>query len=381
MLDAATEADRERMVEQWAAPTGTATWDDDNTRSDTTYTAETYILTPDYSLDEYRQAINLALRQSKRTYRYVLPLTPNIDAYHLTGMTWLEGAGDIADVAYSSSPNMLHNEDFEFWQQGSALAPDGWTLAGSGATVARAAGFRSPYAATVTRASADATLYQETPLSLLHYLVRSTSAPLPLVSAGAWVTSATADIARIGVYNGSTTTWSTYHTGSGVPQFLEASYQTAATDTALRLVLSVDTTNGAGTFNFAGLVQQPAFPDLLRDRGSKAYDESPAWHTLQNTGSVPAIGLYQYRAGQLVVTSRRGFAELSLDTDVVEDQYADTILAGALRFLTDAVPPNVPRERYDRVRGEEAAKWTRALEKNTSNPVAQPISRVSVGGV
>jgi hypothetical protein len=135
MLDAATEADKERLVTGWNDAAGTASF---NTRADTTYTSETYLLSPDYTLDEYRRALNMALRQSKRTYRYVMPLVPNFDDYHLSALSWLEGADDVDAVFVGQSTNMLHNEDFEFWQNGSALAPDSWTLAGSGAAVARA---------------------------------------------------------------------------------------------------------------------------------------------------------------------------------------------------------------------------------------------------
>lgn len=379
MTDAATEADKERIVLAWNDSAGTATF---KARADTTYTSENFILSPDYSLAEHRNAINLACRQSKRTYRYVLPLVPGFHDYSLSALTWLEGADDVDAVFASHSPNMLHNEDFEFWQNGSALAPDGWTLAGSGATVARSStGIRSPYSATVTRASADATLYQDIPSVLVQHLLRSSSAPLPNVSFGAWVTSSTASIARVGVYNGSTTTWSSYQTGNGVPQFLQSTYQTTATDTALRLVCSVDTSAGAASFHAAVLCSNETLPDQLKDRGSKAYQEYEPWAITRNVGGSPSVELMSdFGYGQLIIHSRRPFPEMSADSDVVEDQYADMLLAGSLRFLTDAQKPNQDRTRLDRIRGEEAAKWTRAQKKAISKPVEAPQHRVSVGG-
>ena len=379
MFEAATEADRERVVTTWAASTGTATF---ATRADTTFTSETYCLVPDYSLDEFRQALNLALRQSKRTYRYVLPTIPGVTNYGLSALSWLEGSDDIDAVWTGSSPNMLHNEDFSFWQNGSALAPDGWTLAGSGATIARSAtGIRSPYSASVTRASADATLYQDVPLSLVQFLCRSTSAPLPLVSSGAWVTSTTASIARVGVYNGSATSWSSYYTlTSGVPVFLESTYQTTATDTALRLVLSVDTTAGTASFHSAVLARV-SMPDVLKDGGSDAYYSREIYATPRNVGGVPVVDVPQGTGqGQLITFSRRQFPEMTADTDVVEDQYADALQAGLLRWLLDSMKPNQDRTRLDRIRGEEAAKWTRAVKKFTSKPVAGKPYRVTVMG-
>ena len=379
MLDAASEADRERVVLTWDDSTGTATF---KARADTTWTGEDYILVADYSLDEFRQALNMALRQSKRSYRSVFPTVPSVRRYSLAGLSWLEGADDVDAVWTAGSPNLLHNEDFEFWQDGAASAPDSWTLAGASATVARSAtGIRSPYGATVTRAGTDATLYQDIPSALVQYLTRAVDAPLPLVSFGAWVACATASIARVGVYNGSTTAWSSYHTGSGVLQFLQSTYQTTATDTALRLVFSVDTTNGAGTIHAGVLSREATVSDQLRDRGSHAYSEREVNALKRNVGGVPVIDLASAPAqGQIVVTSRRPFPEMDADTDTVEDQYADTLQAGLLRWLLDAVKPNQDRTRLDGIRGEEAAKWARALKKNIDKPVEKPLARALVGG-
>jgi len=379
MLDAANESDRERTVTEWDASTGTAGWE--VARTDTTSTSETYVLVPDYSLDEFRQALNKALRESKRTYRYVMPVIPNIRRYRLDALTWLEGADDIDEVWVSDSPNMLHNEDFELWQNGSALAPDGWTLSGSGATIARAStGVHSPYSAVVTRASADATLYQDLPPALVQHLVRSSSAPLPVISFGARVTSSTASIARVGVYNGSSTTWSSYHTGGGVPEFLSSTYQTTATDTALRLVMSVDTSAGSASFHLACMTQLETMPAQLQDRGSISYLEYEPNARVRNMGFVPTIDFEHILAGQIIVYSRREFPQMTADTDVVEDQYATMLEHGLVRYLTDAMKPNQDRARLDRIRGESASLWSRALKKNISKPIPEPLYQVRVGG-
>lgn len=380
MLDAATEADRERIVTAWDDSIGAASF---LARSDVIYSSEGFILSPDYSLDEYRQALNKALRDTKRTYRYVMPLIPGVSTYDLSSLSWLEGADDIDKILVSLSPNMLHNEEFDYWQAGSALAPDGWTLSGSGASVARSSSsIFSSYAATVTRASADATLYQDTPLSLVQFLVRSSSAPLPIVSAGAWVTTTTADIARIGIYNGSATTYSSYvTTTSGVPTWLSTTYQTTATDTALRLVGSVDTSAGSATFHRMILTQLSDLPGQLQDYGSKSYSETEPYSVVRNIGGWPKVELSQdYGYGQLVIYARRPFTELTADTDVVPDQYADALVSGMLRWLTDAEKPNQDRTRLDRIRGEEAAKWARANKKFIDKPVQPPPTQVRVGG-
>lgn len=377
--DAASEADRERVITDWNDSQGVATF---KARSDTTWTSETYILSPDYTLDEYRQALNKALRESKRSYRYVMPVIPGIDRYRLADLTWLEGADDIDAVWGSDSPNMLHNEDFELWQNGSDSAPDGWTLAGTGASVARAStGVHSPYSAVVTRASSDATLYQGIPPALVQYLVRSTSAPLPVISFGARVTASTASIARVGIYNGSSTTWSSYHTGNGVPQFLESTYQTTSSDTALRFVCSVDTSAGSASFQLACMVQANDLPSELADRGSIAYSEHDMNSRVRNMGGVPVLDIPRHASGQIIIYSRREFPAMSADTDVVEDQYATMLEHGLVRYLSDSMKPNQNRERLDRIRGESAALWSRALTKNITKPVPEPIYRVRVGGI
>ena len=381
MLDAANETDKERAVTSWDADLGVAGWNEK--RTDTTSTSETYLLSPDYSLDEYRTALNVALRTTKRAYRYVIPLVPGVNVYSLDRLTWLEGTADVDAVFISLSPGMLHNDDFELWHNGSALAPDGWTLAGSGASVARAStGIRSPYASTVTRASADATLYQDIPLSLVQYLVRSSSAPLPVVSFGAWVTSSTASIARVGVYNGSSTSYSSYYTlSSGVPTFIESSYQSTATNTALRFVCSVDTSAGAASFHQAVMVALDDIPDTLKDFGSKVYREYVPKYILRNTGGIPVVELDgDHGYGQMVIYCRRPFAEMTADTDVVEDQHGDAIVAGMLRYLTDPEKVDEDRSRALRIRSEEASKWTKATDKFVSLPVQPPPNQITIGG-
>lgn len=64
----------------------------------------------------------------------------------------------------STNPtNLLSNGDFESWSAGTAVAPDGWTLVGAGATVAREATIinQGTYSAKITRAGTDCYLWQD----------------------------------------------------------------------------------------------------------------------------------------------------------------------------------------------------------------------------
>lgn len=383
MLEAANETDKERLITTWADSTGTATF---ATRTDTTYTSENYILVPreDYTLLECRNALLKALRFTRRMYRQVIPLVPNLNIYPLSQCAWIEGAGDVLGAFVTYSPNMLHNEDMALWQNGASLAPDGWTLAGSGATVARSAtGIRSNYAATVTRVTNDATLYQSLSPQLVQWLTRRQGVVFTPIQAGAWVVTSTAAVARVGIYNGSTTTWSSYASGtSGLPQWLSVSYTPTATDTDCRLVYSVDTTDAAATFHAGVLMQGSTLPQQLKDEGSQSYPELDSFMTRRNVGGWPAIELPAYPAqfGQLIVYTLRPFPDMTADTDVVDDQYGRVLVAGLVRFLVEASKPNQDRSRLDQVMKEEAAVWTREMTKLISLPVVPSPQQALVQG-
>ena len=388
MLEAANETDKERLIDSWVDLTGTATF---ATRADSTYTNELYGISnrEDYTLAEYRSALSKALTYTRRSYRHIVPMTPNLMVYPLSSMAWLEGAGDIDAVWLNTSPIMLHNEDFGLWQNGGSLAPDGWTLAGASATIARSAtGIRSAYGATVARVGNDATLYQSVPPSLVQYMTRRTGVNFIPWQVGAWAVSSTANIGRVGIYNGSTTTWSAYHSGNGAPQWLTASYTPTGAETDCRIVLSTDTTNGAVTWHAGALLQNADMPTSVRDMGSQAYDEIECNYAQRNTGGLPVVELQPYSgfAGQLVVYSRRPFADMTSDADVCEDEFARVIEAGMLVWLLDSQKPNHDRARLDRIlnggNGDmgERARWVRFLNNATSKPPARPVVQAVVYG-
>src|SRR3990167_7225373 len=172
MPDAATDADQTRIITDWTGTTGTATY---GTRADTDFTSETYFTIPKntFTLQECRQAVTRAFAVTRRTYRYVLPTRDHERHYQLVPLSWLRHKRDVDGVFYRGAPGLLHNEDFSYWDAGTASAPDGWTLAGSGATVARQTTFASygAYEAALTTASADGTLTQNVPYQLAKQLI------------------------------------------------------------------------------------------------------------------------------------------------------------------------------------------------------------------
>lgn len=114
--------------------------------------------------------------------------------------------------------NIVGDSDFQIWIAGDATAPTLWTTAGAGLSIARTgAGLGDTsrqfgkFAAKLTSAAVAAQLYQD--------IVTSASFDTGLrnlvVSCGGYVKTSTSSTARIYLYDGTTTTYSSYHAGSG----------------------------------------------------------------------------------------------------------------------------------------------------------------------
>lgn len=377
-LDSVEDDEVERYIDLWDDAQGQAQF---ATRSGDDYSGATYALVnrEDYTYGELMAALALALGKTKRTYRHVIPATPNQRVYPLT-MDWLEGDGDVDAVWLCGSPNMLANEDFALWHDSGDQSPDGWTLAGSAAVAARIAGMRSAYGVQVTRAGADATLYQSIPASLLQYLTRSTGVRLDPIKGGAWVKCGTASRARVGIWNGASTEWSDYHDGDGVMAWLPVTYQPDGAETDLRLVLSVDTGDVAAEFHAAVLMSGRTLPDNLKDQGSQSYSEYHIAHVIRNTGGAPVVELPFETGGQVIVYTRRPLAAMATLDAVIDDRYQDAVVSGTLRFLLEGQKPNQDRTRLDVVMQQEGRKWTRAVETFVDYPVPNPFEQYVVKG-
>jgi hypothetical protein len=377
-LDATAESDKERLITGWDDATGTATF---LARSVNDPKGESYILVnrEDYTLNEFRLALNKAIDYTRLTYRRVIPATPNLDLYPLSDMDWLEGAGDIDAVFYNESPNSLSNEDFSLWWNGASAAPDNWTLTG-GAVTQGTGGLRSAYYAQV----ANGTITQSFPQPLVQWLTRRIAPVYIPIRGAAWVVCNTPNTARVGIYDGSTTTWSDYHTGNGVPQFLSLSITPNAQQTEFTLVL--DSSTGTSQFHAAVFMQNTinapsAFQ--IRDAGSQYYYESEINYAMRNIGGVPTIELQKYPAilSQIVVYSRRPLPyPMTSDTDVVPNEFRRALTAGMLRFLLQANKPNQDRSRLDAIMTAEARVWTRFTNNAVSLPVPKPPVRYEIRG-
>jgi hypothetical protein len=89
--------------------------------------------------------------------------------------------------------NLLKNGSFESWSQGTSSAPDGWSLSGAGATIAKETTiYKISYtSAKITRSGNDVRLYQRV-IPSNHLIGRK-------VTLGCWVNATVANGVRISI--------------------------------------------------------------------------------------------------------------------------------------------------------------------------------------
>lgn len=168
--------------------------------------------------------------------------------------------------------NLLSNGDMEDWSSGAAAAPDNWTLAGTGAAVARSTDeAHGTYAAQVTYGVADSYLYQ-TLASITYHKGK-------YVRVWAEVKCSTPSIARVKVYDGVSTSASDFHTGGGDYEHLMVRHLVSESATTLRVEVHVEGA-GSAVFDVATLVDDedierwlPSVSDVLTVGSVVVYTE------------------------------------------------------------------------------------------------------------
>lgn len=130
--------------------------------------------------------------------------------------------------------NALPNGGFESWSGGGSLAPDGWSLSGANAQVARATSVvkHGRYAASLKRRGADCDLRRglADDLGGLTYLRGRT------LTLGGWVYATVPNRARLELGDGVTTSISAYHSGGSAWEWLTV---TIAVDSAAPTLLAL----------------------------------------------------------------------------------------------------------------------------------------------
>ena len=160
------------------------------------------------------------------------------------------GSDVLQDVQFQ---NLLTNGDFESWSAGSSSAPDGFTLSGAGAAVAREGTTvkRGSYSAKVTRAGTDCHLSRDVVAAAggTGYIAVRT------FTFGAWLFATAPNRVRLRVDDGVSVSYSAYHTGGSTWEWLTLTSTLAASPTKLEAGLRVDSGDTAGFIDGGMLVE------------------------------------------------------------------------------------------------------------------------------
>ncbi len=159
--------------------------------------------------------------------------------------TIIENLYDTTIAAYIAKKehqsNLVYNGSMEAWSAGTSVAPDGWTLTGAGATIAREATTikHGTYSAAITRSGADAFLTQGSLFNEagLVYLKGRT------VTFSAWVWASVANVTRLSMSAGTLAAQSIFHSGNSTWQLLSVTLSIPANATGFAPIVEVTTTN------------------------------------------------------------------------------------------------------------------------------------------
>ena len=180
----------------------------------------------------------------------------------------------LGELDNQSFTSLIKNGDFESWSAGASTIPDGWTLTGSGASIARDATNKkiNVYGAAITVADSVFTYLYQNIQNPASYANRT-------ITIGGWLKTSVASRLMIAIYNGTTDVESVFHTGSGNWEWLSVTTTVSASPTTLRGQIRIQ--DGAvATFYGDGLIVVegsivPAFsPKPLVDDGKTVQIDS-----------------------------------------------------------------------------------------------------------
>lgn len=361
--DTATTADRLRLTTStgYNAATGTLTHGG-AVYADTTATGESVEIHEHepFLLDN---AIQAALRGTRFLDRTYVPTTQS-QRYSLAGLSWIADPSDVVKVKKFNVPVLSNNRSFEKWNgySSGSLVPDGWTLAGSGATFARSSTARlGAYSLSVTRSGADATVSVTLPIldtGVAADNLRGQTVTVVAVgrsgqasSLRARITSEKADGTVV------TTTNTSYHTGGGGWEEVSAEHTVAATADQVTISARVEVNETAlidelyvciGSLNDS--IRRVDYRGGLRVRGYQ-FEQGQPPVLYVNAGA---------RGGQLLIETQRpytAFTQSRVDAGTADadstDAPLDLIAYGALYRLFEDLPESADQarkaEKYRRI--------------------------------
>lgn len=343
-----TDTDGRRSASSYDDSLGKVTVD---TMSDTPASGDTLELYPPGSPlpHEINYYLDRTLEETKRSVWTYIPTADEDRVYSLVDLPWIETAADVLAVYVRNSPNLLNNEGFELWGDGTTANMPSWALAGNNATVTRLTGVRHGYSARLTRSGTDCYLEQSIPW---HEQLRGDTLTLSAIC-----TSSTNSTARITVYDGVGTTNGTVNSGT-TRATLSATHTVNAAATELKVRLERITQNGTADWENAICVEGSSIPAELTDTGSTQASISDVQYRITND-IAPAIFLKERksRGQQLVVVSlQRHFPLVSSPPDYVVTGTPDN--TGTTDFPVEAaVAGTVMRLAKVRKWGRDHTKW------------------------
>ena len=372
-----TATDRKRIISAFAGSTGACTIQGAN-YGDTTTTDE-YLELTDLNPYFLEQGVQQTLGRLKRFDSVEFPTYKGV-RYDLSDLTWVVDLGDLAGykVTYRDSPQLTRNRYFEKWNvldpdtTSTIAIPDSWTLAGASGTCARSTtgAVRGKYAAAVTRSGTNVTLAQsagsDTKGSRRSLLEAPDGESLAGYGVGftAKITTSTGSQARIAIYDGTATTYSSYHTGGGGVETLTVSATLAAAATQCTFLIYVEADGTAYVDEAYGYFGQTS-DALERDDFTETQVNPRYGSTLPPVLFLPEHGY----GGQFIVYTKRPYtkySEVTLMTgsDTVTIDAPLTIVAtGALAraYEMAAASPKPGDTRQPRY-AQLAADWNKRYE-------------------
>ena len=238
--DATVAADRERVCSVFTDTTGTLTHAGAS-YSDTTFTSESLILLqPQFAPHIMDAAIRETITSIPRIDISELPTAPGKRTYWLNDLDWIGQESDVLRVELWPTNVLSRNRYLSKWSAANLASADDFVLAGSGGTISRSTvnGGESPYSAAVVRAGTNVTLTQT--VGLLDARGTGDSLRGKTVTVVAFARAGTASSLRAFVGDGSTT-YSSYHAGSGAFAELSKEVTISATATTLTFGISLET--------------------------------------------------------------------------------------------------------------------------------------------
>ena len=382
---ASQPADRERICSAFASSTGTFTHAGAN-YADATATSE-FLEIVEFEPKIIDSSIQITLPRIKRLDREIIPCK-NDPRVYLTDLSWIREPGQVTNLAWSSNPGLCRNPDFQKYNTvttSGILQPDGWTIAGTSATMARSTTqvHKGKYSLAITRSGTDCTVSQ-TPGLLKTGVDEDTLLSKP-VTGWARVWSSVASQVRVQLFdevNASVIVSSSYHTGGGGWEELSTAETTlASTVEGLTVRVSVESDNTVCYVAYLDVIRG-GLNDSVRRGSFREHDYGRPTFDQGLPLSFMADGK---TSGQWVVYSERGYAEFDAarliagTADADETDAPELIAAtGALYALYEGVG-DMQKSQLWRRRFEDLQQLHRYVPSEGPTPMGIPMRSIPWG--